>query len=115
MDWITEELASLSLGDKRLDNRAHKLLTQLSRNPTDSITVACSGAGEKRRLIDFLIIVMPVRKKFKKAIMKRRLLAWDNMMWCSRGDSNSLKKVQFAALLVLLKFGIQWAKPPPRG
>ncbi len=53
MDWITEELASLSLGDKRLDNRAHKLLTQLSRNPTDSIPVACSGAGETKAAYRF--------------------------------------------------------------
>jgi hypothetical protein len=46
MDWIAEKLTSFSLGDKRLDSRAHKLLTQLSHNPTDSIPVACSGASE---------------------------------------------------------------------
>jgi len=31
MDWITEELASLSLGDKRLDNRAHFMPICLSQ------------------------------------------------------------------------------------
>lgn len=53
MDWIEEELASLSLGDKRLNSRAHKLLTQLSRNPTDSIPVACSGAKETKAAYRF--------------------------------------------------------------
>ena len=53
MSWITEELASLSLGDKRLDGRAHKILSQLSRNPTDSIPVACSWAGEMKAAYRF--------------------------------------------------------------
>ena len=53
MDWITEELAGLSLGDKRLDKRACNLLTQLSHNPTDSIPVACSGAGETKAAYRF--------------------------------------------------------------
>jgi hypothetical protein len=53
MNWITEELANLSLGDKRLNNRAYNLLTQLSRNPTDSIPVACSGAGETKAAYRF--------------------------------------------------------------
>ena len=46
MDWIVEELAKLSLGDKRLNKRANKILAQMSRNPTDSIPTACSGAAE---------------------------------------------------------------------
>jgi Transposase DNA-binding/Transposase Tn5 dimerisation domain len=53
MDWIIEELAMLSLGDKRLNKRAHKLLGQLSRNPTDSIPAACSGAGETKAAYRF--------------------------------------------------------------
>jgi hypothetical protein len=53
MDWITEELANLSLGDKRLNSRAHKLLAQLSHNPTDSIPVACSGASETKAAYRF--------------------------------------------------------------
>jgi hypothetical protein len=53
MSWITEELSGLSLGDKRLDDRAYKILSQLSRNPTDSIPVACSGAGEMKAAYRF--------------------------------------------------------------
>ena len=53
MDWIIEELAMLSLGDKRLNKRAHKILSNLSRNPTDSIPAACSGAGEVKAAYRF--------------------------------------------------------------
>lgn len=53
MDWVIEELAMLSLGDKRLNKRAHKILTQLSRNPTDSIPTACSGAAETKAAYRF--------------------------------------------------------------
>ena len=53
MDWIIEELATLSLGDKRLNKRAKKILAQLSRNPTDSIPVACSGAAETKATYRF--------------------------------------------------------------
>ncbi len=53
MDWIIEELANLSLGDKRLNSRACKLLSPLSHNPTDSIPVACSGAGETKAAYRF--------------------------------------------------------------
>jgi hypothetical protein len=53
MDWVIEELASLSLGDKRLNKRAQKILSQLSRNPTDSIPVACSGAAETKAAYRF--------------------------------------------------------------
>lgn len=53
MDWIIEELAMLSLGDKRLNKRAHKILSNLSRNPTDSIPAACSGAGETKTAYRF--------------------------------------------------------------
>lgn len=53
MDWIIEELATLSLGDKRLNKRAQKILTQLSSNPTDSIPVACRGAAETKATYRF--------------------------------------------------------------
>jgi len=46
MDWVIEELATLSLGDERLNKRAQTILSQLSCNPTDSIPVACQGAAE---------------------------------------------------------------------
>lgn len=38
MDWIVEELACLSLGDKCLDQRAEIVLAQLNRNSTVIIT-----------------------------------------------------------------------------
>jgi hypothetical protein len=53
MDWIIEELSKLSLGDKRLKERAHKVLGQLSRNPTDSIPTACVRAGETKAAYRF--------------------------------------------------------------
>lgn len=53
MDWVIEELSKLSLGDKRLNKRAKKILSQLSRNPTDSIPVACSGAAETKAAYRF--------------------------------------------------------------
>lgn len=46
MDWVIEELSTLSFGDKRLKKRAQKVLAHLSCNPTDSIPTACGGAGE---------------------------------------------------------------------
>lgn len=46
MSWAMEELASLSLGDERLNKRGQRILSQLSNNPTDSIPVACQGAAE---------------------------------------------------------------------
>jgi hypothetical protein len=53
MGWINEELATLSLGDRRLRKRAKMVLTQLSHNPTDSIPVACNGAAETKAAYRF--------------------------------------------------------------
>lgn len=53
MDWVIEEFATLSLGDKRLKKRAQKVLVQLSRNATDSIPTACSGAAETKAAYRF--------------------------------------------------------------
>jgi hypothetical protein len=53
MDWIIEELAMLSLGDKRLNNRAQRILKLLSRNPTDSIPAACASAAETKAAYRF--------------------------------------------------------------
>jgi hypothetical protein len=54
MDWVIEELSSLSLGDKRVDRRAKKLVAQLSRNSTESIPTACGGAAETKAAYRFL-------------------------------------------------------------
>ncbi len=53
MDWVIEELATLSLGDERLNKRAQTILSQLSHNPNDSIPVACQGAAETKAAYRF--------------------------------------------------------------
>ena len=53
MDWVIKELATLSLGDERLNKRAHTILSQLCHNPTDSIPVACQGAAETKAAYRF--------------------------------------------------------------
>lgn len=53
MDWIIEELATMSLGDKRLKKRGQKVLAQLSRNATESIPAACGSAAETKAAYRF--------------------------------------------------------------
>lgn len=53
MDWVIEEFATLSLGDKRLDKRAKQMLAKLSQNVTESIPVACRGAAETKAAYRF--------------------------------------------------------------
>src|SRR6267154_3890256 len=45
-DWIADELATLDLGDVRLDRRCHAVLEQLYSKPTLSIPGACHGLAE---------------------------------------------------------------------
>jgi len=67
MDWIIEELTTLSLGDKRLNERAKLVLTQLSRNPTDSIPTACCGAAETKAAYRFFDNDQVTPEKIEKA------------------------------------------------
>jgi hypothetical protein len=53
VDWVIEELATLSLGDTRLDKRAQTVLSQLSRCATESIPAACGGAAETKAAYRF--------------------------------------------------------------
>lgn len=53
MDWIIEELATVSFGDKRLKKRAQKILEKLSHNATDSIPAACRSAAETKAAYRF--------------------------------------------------------------
>jgi len=78
MDWIIEELAMLSLGDKRLNKRAHKLLSQLSRNPTDSIPAPCSGAGETKAAYRFLDNDQVSSEKIQQAHLEATLARMSN-------------------------------------
>src|SRR5580765_709895 len=67
MDWIIEELATLSLGDKRLNKRASLVLNQLSRNPTDSIPTACCGSAETKAAYRFFDNDQVTPEKIEKA------------------------------------------------
>ena len=55
MSALAAELAGISLGDKRLNRRARRLLEKLGEKPTVSIPAACGGWDETRaayRLFD---------------------------------------------------------------
>jgi Transposase Tn5 dimerisation domain/Transposase DNA-binding len=45
-EWIADELATLDLGDVRLDQRCHAVLDRLSAKPSVSIPAACVGLAE---------------------------------------------------------------------
>jgi hypothetical protein len=45
-EWIAEELATLDLGDARLDRRCHAVLERLFSKPSISIPAACRGLAE---------------------------------------------------------------------
>ena len=44
--WVTEEFASLDLGDARLNKRCRRIMDQLSEKPALSIPAACGGWAE---------------------------------------------------------------------
>lgn len=44
--WILDEMATVDLKDKRLDNRLREVLSQLAGHPTISIPAACGGHAE---------------------------------------------------------------------
>ena len=44
--WAQEEMATVVLGDKRLDARAVRLLSALGKQPNLSIPAACRGRAE---------------------------------------------------------------------
>lgn len=67
MDWIIEEFGKLSLGDKRLNKRAKKILRHLSHNPTDSIPVACRGAAETKATYRFFDNDQVIPEKIQEA------------------------------------------------
>lgn len=55
MEWVAEELGSIDLGDKRLNERVCQVLKKLSQNPADSIPTACGSWQETKaayRLFD---------------------------------------------------------------
>lgn len=44
--WVQDEMATVDLKDKRLDDRLREVLSQLSGRPTASIPAACGGHAE---------------------------------------------------------------------
>ena len=44
--WIGEEMSNVRFGDKRLDRRLQRVLSDLSDRPTASIPAACGGHNE---------------------------------------------------------------------
>ncbi len=74
MDWTIKELTKLSLGDKRLNKRAQKILTQLSRNPTDSIPTACRGAAETKATYRFFDYNQVTSEKIQEAHREATLI-----------------------------------------
>ena len=44
--WVSEEMKTADLNDKRLNNRLQRLLSDLSAHPTASIPAACGGYRE---------------------------------------------------------------------
>lgn len=45
-EWIEEELATVDIGDRRLDRRAARVLQRLAQAPQASIPAACGGLAE---------------------------------------------------------------------
>lgn len=74
-EWIIEELAELKLADKRLNKRAHKILTQLNHSAADSIPVACRGAAEIKAAYRFFdneaVSAKAIDEAHYQATMKR--------------------------------------------
>ena len=44
--WITDEMKTSALPDKRLNERLRQVLSQLAARPTASIPAACGGRAE---------------------------------------------------------------------
>ena len=54
MSWAGEELHTIDLGDKRLNERAVKLLERLGEKPMSSIPGSCNGLAETQTAYRFL-------------------------------------------------------------
>ena len=44
--WVTDEMKTADLKDRRLNRRLNRLLSQLAAHPTASIPAACGGYAE---------------------------------------------------------------------
>lgn len=48
MVWAESEMMGVDLGDKRLNRRAAKLLSELGRTPNENIPSSCRGWAETK-------------------------------------------------------------------
>ncbi|WP_340122727.1 IS4/Tn5 family transposase DNA-binding protein, partial [Methylobacter svalbardensis] len=53
MNWANTEFRNLDLGDKRLKNRAIKLIENLAKSPKSSIPESCQGWAETQATYRF--------------------------------------------------------------
>ncbi|MBN2494882.1 MAG: IS4 family transposase [Deltaproteobacteria bacterium] len=82
-DWVTDEMASCDLGDKRLDDRQARLLRRLSAEPDLSIPAACKGLAETMAAYRFFDNdrVSPERMLAPHAAATvERLKQWDRVL-----------------------------------
>lgn len=74
-DWIVKELATVNLGDRRLETRMAKVLDRLASRPTVSIPAACRGWAETQAAYRFFdnVAVTPesVLKPHRDATLQR--------------------------------------------
>ena len=52
--WVTDEMKTADLKDRRLNRRLNRLLSQLAAHPTASIPAACGGHAEMTAAYRFL-------------------------------------------------------------
>lgn len=52
--WVREEMASLKLGDKRLEERVVKMISDFSQNPSGSIPEFCGDRASSQAMYNFL-------------------------------------------------------------
>jgi hypothetical protein len=75
MGWSETELATINLGDKRLNKRAVKLLDRLGGKPTETIPSACKGWSETKAAYRFFnhknVTSYEILKPHKEATLKR--------------------------------------------
>jgi hypothetical protein len=56
MDWAAHEMRGIDLGDKRLNNRAVKILYDLAEKPAESIPCACGSWKETKATYRFHLV-----------------------------------------------------------
>lgn len=66
MDWVDSEFSTLSLGDERLNNRAKKLLRDMSGDPNSSLPKQCQSWSETKAAYRFFSHDMVSENKILK-------------------------------------------------